>query len=70
MGGIISKGAGKLILCCVRKRSGDAYGVSKYQSVLDIPCRKLLDEPDAKPLPLKQHAPGKKAYLFVNVAST
>jgi len=38
-------------------------------SVLDIPCRKLLDSPDAPGKPIRALCKDAEAILFVNVAS-
>ncbi len=50
-----------------KKNGSDTYQQSSYKSVLDIPCRLLKG---TKELPVKDHLPSGKAYLFVNLAST
>jgi hypothetical protein len=61
-----------IILCCFKQKSGDVYEDMPYESMFDIPCRKLMDKPSkTDPMPLKEHvSAGKKAYLIVNLAST
>jgi glutathione peroxidase-family protein len=58
---------GNLILACFVHRGRDELDDVKYTSVLDIPCNKL-NEKDEKTL--LEHVGKKKAYLFVNLASS
>jgi glutathione peroxidase len=61
---------GSVILACFKHRGGDVINDMPVKSVLDCSIKKLEDDSSTQALTLKEHAPDKKAYLFVNVASS
>ena len=61
---------GVVILACFKHRGGEEFQDIPYTSFLDIPIRALIDSENTEAKPIREHAPDKKAYLVVNVAST
>ena len=61
MGGIVFK--------MISKKGKDSLSNQQFGSVFDIPARLLLDAPGSPEQQLRAYCEGKKAVLFVNVAT-